>query len=198
MNRASRAVAMLLALTMPALAQPPKPTESVDPARCQWEWKTGAGIGAWAERCDLTTGLWELKFKGDLPGFVLTIDGEESQTVLQPFAKPADGDIAAILPELRRRGYIPDDGECVFQPVADLGPAVRTLAFFEIAPTGARKAAYDATPEDTIPDPPCGDYGVSPDGMRYFMTDTAHPDRAVFVNIGQDGLMFDEKTVTIE
>ena len=54
------------------------------------------------------------------------------------------------------------------------------------------------TPEDEIPDPPCGDYGWSTHGVRYFITDVAHPDRVIYVDTGEDGLMFDDATVTLE
>jgi hypothetical protein len=185
-------------LPLTAFAQPAQPTGSmVDPAKCQWDWKDGGGIGVWTERCTLDTGVWELKFDESLPGFTLTVDGKGGETVLQLFRKPADADISAILPELRRRGYIPDDDLCVFQPAA-IRPAPRTIAFFDIQPTGARKEALEATPPDEIPEPPCGDYGWSTHGVRYFMTDIRHPGSVLYLNEGQDGMMFDPKTVTLE
>jgi hypothetical protein len=195
--------ACLATAALPALAapvQPPKPAASaVDPKHCTWEWKTGAGIGVWTERCALDTGLWQLKFRDDLPGFALTIDGEDAGAVIHVFTKPADKDISAILPELRKRGFIPDDNECVFQTAGDYAGKPRgTQSFLEIVPTGKRKAAYDATPNDEIPDPPCGDYGTDPDGIRFFLADSAHPDRIVYLNLGQDGTMFDATTVTLE
>jgi hypothetical protein len=146
----------------------------VDATKCQWEWKEGGGIGVWAERCTLDTGVWELKFDEDLPGFVLTVDGSAGETALQLFRKPADADISAILPALRQRGYIPDDDLCVFAPAA-VRPAPRTIAFFDIQPAGDRKAAFEATPSDEVPEPPCGDFGWSTHGVRYFMTDIAIP-----------------------
>ncbi len=180
-----------------AAERPPQPTHSTDPDECKWEWKEGGGIGVWTERCQFDTGVWEPKFNSGLPGFILTVDGESQGTILQVFAKPADRDIPAILPELRKRGYIPDDDECVFATDPD-HPAAGPLAFFTIMPTGSRKEAYEATPEDEVPDNPCGEYGWGPEGIRYFMTDTRHPDRAVYLNIGQDGTMFDPATVTLE
>ena len=190
------ALAGMLAVVTSASAEPAKPTHSTDATKCEWQWKSGGGIGVWAERCKLETGLWEIAFRDNLPGFVLTVDGEENQVVLQTFAM-ADATIASILPELRRRGYIPNDDECVFEPAA-IRPAVRTIAFYELKPTGKRKAAFDATPKDEVPEPPCGEYGWSTHGARYFMTDLRRPDVALYVNIGQDGLMFDDTTVTLE
>ena len=49
-----------------------------------------------------------------------------------------------------------------------------------------------------MPEPPCGEYGWSTHGVRYFFTDTRFPDRAVYVNTGQDGTMFDDTTITLE
>ena len=154
-------------------------------------------MGIWAEHCTLETGVWTPRFDEALPGFVLTVDGEAEGTILQVFEKPAEAGIAAILPELRKRGYIPDDDQCVFEPAA-IRPAPRTVAFHEIRPIGARKEAFEATPEDEVPEPPCGAYGWGTHGVRYFMTDLRFPERVVYVNIGQDGTMFDDRTITLE
>ena len=102
---------------------------------------------------------------------MLTVDGKAEGTILQVFDKPADADVSAVLPALRAKGYIPDDDDCVFEPAA-IRPAPRTIAFYEIKPTGARKEAFDATPEDEVPEPPCGEYGWGTHGVRYFLTDT--------------------------
>ena len=200
MKRLTFAAFGWLAFFVPALAgeRPPEPGQSTDAARCEWLWKEGGGLGVWTERCTLQTGIWEPQFREGLPGFVLTVDREDNGTVLQLFTTPAGAEVSAILPELRRRGYIPDDGDCIFAPAISLPPVRGTLAFFEIMPTGARKAAFDATPEDEVPEPPCGEYGWSTHGVRYFMTDNRYPDRVVYINIGQDGLMFDATTVTLE
>ena len=187
---------LCFALPMAAHAQPPMPETGSVPGKCEWRWKTGAGIGIWAERCDLETGVWEPRYDADLPGFVLTVDGTDQGTILQVFEKPADAGIASILPVLRERGYIPDDDECVFEAAA-IRPAPRTVAFYEIRPTGSRLAAFDATPEDEVPEPPCGEYGWGTHGVRYFMTDVRFPEMAVYVNLGQDGTMFDPATVTL-
>lgn len=193
------ALAALCTAVLPAVAgdRPPMPTGSSVPGSCTWEWKTGGGIGIWAERCDLRTGVWEPRFDASLPGFVLTIDGEPEGTILQVFDKPAEADISAILPTLREKGYIPDDDDCVFESAA-IRPAPRTVAFYEIRPVGKRLEAFDATPEDEVPEPPCGEYGWSTHGVRYFLTDTRFPDRVVYVNTGQDGTMFDDATITLE
>ena len=190
-------VALLAGLPAAALAQPPMPTQSSVPGECAWQWMTGAGLGIWAERCDLVTGVWTPRFDETLPGFVLTVDGNDETVILQAFEKPADAPVSAILPELRQRGYIPDDDDCVFEAAA-LRPAPRTIAFYEIRATGARQEAFAATPPDEVPEPPCGDYGWGTHGVRYFMTDIRFPERVLYVNTGQDGTMFDATSITME
>lgn len=196
------AAAALLAVSLPALAQPPQPTTSVDPAKCTWEWKTVGPLGVWAEKCALN-GLYQIEQRVDLPGFVLTVDGGDPVTVLQMFEIPGEADVTSVLTELRRRGYIPDDDQCAFVPastetLATIGPAPRTRAFYEVVPTGARLDALEATPDDEVPEPPCGEYGWSTHGTRYFMTDTARRELIIYVNLGQDGTMIDQTTITLE
>lgn len=193
----SVAVLFVAGLPTGAAAQPPMPSESSVPGACTWHWKAGAGLGIWTERCVLETGVWEPQFDAALRGFVLTVDGEAQGTILQVFDKGAEEGIAAILPELRARGFLPDDDECRFEPAA-IRPAPRTVAFYEIRPTGKRLEAFEATPDDEVPEPPCGAYGWGTHGVRYFMTDTRFPDRAIYVNTGQDGTMFDDRTITLE
>lgn len=202
MRFALRLAACLACLAVPALAAaaPPQPAKSmVDEEKCDWEWLSGGGIGVWAERCTLPTGAWKLEYREATRGFVLTIDGKDEVVVLQRFDKGPDQRVNGILPALRAGGYIPNDDECVFQTAAEIpNPVPGVLAFFEITPIGNRKAAFDATPADEIPEPPCPDYGWSTHGTRYFVTDTGFPDRVIYVNTGQDGLMFDPSTVTME
>lgn len=196
------AAALAASLAAAAAEPPPQPATSTDPGRCAWEWKTVGPLGVWAEKCDLN-GVWQLEQRVGLPGFVLTVDGGDPVTVLQIFEKPGESEIGAILPELRARGYIPDDDECILEPASTatlqtIGPAPRTRAFYEIMPIGARRAALEATPADEVPEPPCGEYGWSTHGTRYFMTDIGRPHLMIYVNLGQDGTMFDQKTITLE
>lgn len=195
------AAAALLGGAAAALSaeRPPEPPAArlVDPAACAWEWRASGGVGVWAERCALATGLWALREDPALPGFTLTVDGVDAAPVLQVFELPAGEGVEALLPELRRRGHIPDDADCVFRP-AEGRPAAGPLAFHEIRPIGARRDAFEATPSDLVPDPPCGAYGWSTHGVRYFMTDADRPGRVLYVDIGQDGMLFDETTARLE
>ena len=168
----------------------------IDPA-CAWAWKTGGGIGIWAQDCKLATGTWSVVWNEKIAGFQLSNNGEVIPTVLQIFKKDKDAPPSAILPELMKRGYIPNSQECVLVP-AQMRPAPRTIAFFEVRPMGERLKKFEATPEDQIPDPPCPDYGWSTHGIRYFQYDLRKPDVVLYIDEGQDGTFYDPKTITFE
>jgi hypothetical protein len=61
------------------------------------------------------------------------------------------------------------------------------------------KMADDTAGDDEVLDPPCGDWGDSPDGIQYF---EAQPERGathvMFVRVGQDIPLFDEATLRLK
>jgi hypothetical protein len=211
MKRLSVAAAVSLAaiLTVPPAPaaespRPPMPSATIDPA-CTWQWLEGRGEGGpmlstWAQDCKHATGHWHLRFETEMPGFSLWVDDKRQGMVLQSFALPkgaAATDIAALLPELRRRALIADKDDCIFQPAA-IGMQPRTVAQFEIRPVGEALKAFEATPRDEVPEPPCGDYAWSTHGVRYFQTDLRTPGAVLYLDLGQDGTLFDPQTVRLE
>lgn len=46
-----------------------------------------------------------------------------------------------------------------------------------------------------VPEPPCGDLGEMPDGIRYFEVPAGEGRKLLFVRIGQDEPLFDEQTL---
>ncbi len=120
--------------------------------------------------------------------------------MVEVFTKAKDAPLSSLLPDLKARGYISDDKECEFQPVGGSGVKTDALGrqLFEIYPTGARLAKLEKTPEDEVPEPPCGEYGWSTHGTRTFRVDPARPDAVLYVNEGQDGTMIAPDTITFE
>ncbi|MEI7970784.1 MAG: hypothetical protein WCJ69_17545 [Betaproteobacteria bacterium] len=161
---------------------------------CTWQQLASGPVQLRARSCRYATGHWRVQAEPDLPGFALWRDNERVATVIQWFPRLPDAPVDAILPALRSRGYIPNDAECVFRPAT--GPAApRTRAYHDIRPVGARLARLEATPADQIPDPPCGDYGWSTHGVRYFLTDLRFPEWVLYVNEGQDGTLIDAGSI---
>ena len=64
-------------------------------------------------------------------------------------------------------------------------------------PTGKIKEAFDAQVQLEVPPPPCGEVGYAADFIGFFMVHKDHPDRVVFVNLGQDGTMIDPFSLTL-
>ena len=191
--------AAVLALSVPALAgeRPPQPAAQTDSA-CQWAWKSGGGVGLWTETCALETGVWTVDWNERETRFDLKLNGDMMTTVVQVFRKPADAPISAILPELKKRGSVPDTAECIFKPAEGASADKAGRALYEIRPTGARLAALEATPGDEVPEPPCGEYGWSTHGVRTFRLDPKHPGFVLYVNEGQDGTMIAPDTITFD
>ena len=180
----------------PVEGAPPAPFYATDKGACAWNWKTGKGIGLWAEDCKFDSGSWTVTYDEANDLFTLSVDGGDPYPVLRQFHKGATEGPEVLLPSLRKAGLIPDDNECQFAPSTDQkGPT--GWSFWEIDPTGKRKQAFDASPDDEIPDPPCGDVGLAVDYIGFFMIQAAHPDRVLYVNLGQDGTMIDPFTVTL-
>lgn len=172
------------------------PGSVVAESPCRTETLRAQGLQVQAQDCRYGTGRWRVRADDALPGFALWRDEERVATVIHALRKPAAAPLSSVLPALAARGLIPPD-ECVFVS-ADLRiPAAAGRQHYEIRPQGRRLAQLRATPADQVPDPPCGDYGASTHGVRYFITDDRHPTWVLYVNLGQDGTQIDPSTLAI-
>jgi hypothetical protein len=130
-----------------------------------------------------------------LPGFALWVDEARRETVVHAVPRERGAALSTVAATPARAGLVPPD-DCVF--VRARGHAApRGARAYEIRPTGARLAALRATPRDQVPDPPCGEYGWSTHGVRWFVVDPRHPGWVVYVNLGQDGTLIDPATLRI-
>lgn len=197
-------LALMLAAA-PALAEPPPmPDYSVAPDQCEWHWRGGSAggvtLGLWVETCAFETGVWDILWDPEVPGMVQVIDGGDAFPVLQLFVLPPEAAPGAgpeaLLPGMRAAGLIPDDGECVFVRT-DMDPVTPTAEMWDIYPVGARLAAFEAAPQDEVPEPPCGPYGFTPDGVSYYLTDPAAPRAVLRVEAGQDTPLFDQASIRL-
>ena len=161
---------------------------------CQWQWLDAGPLRVRVEECRHATGHWRVRPDPGLPGLALWRDGERVQTVLHWMRKPEATGIQAVMAQLQAGGHVPPGEDCVFREVP--GPAVPLGSRrHEIRPAGERLKAFEATPKDQIPDPPCGAYGWSTHGVRYFLTDARQPGWVLFVDLGQDGTQVDPASI---
>ena len=162
---------------------------------CAWDWLVAGPVRLRVQECRHATGHWRVLPDPDRRGLALWRDGERVQTVLEWFRKPAGAPVSAVMPELKARGDVPPGDDCVFRAV-EVPASPPGTARFDIRPAGERLRALEATPKDQVPDPPCGAYGWSTHGVRYFLTDLRHPRWVLFVDLGQDGTQIDPSSLS--
>ena len=192
------AVTVLLLLALggcgSATTAPPLPVAAAGEPCVAEQFQVG-NLTVGGRRCRYATGRGHLRVEPALPGLALWRDDTRVEIVPQLFPRRTGEPVSAILPALRAKGAIPDDGECILVP-APMGPAPRTVTHHQVRPIGERLRRLEATPKDEIPDPPCGDYGASTHGVRYFIDDLRAPRWVVYVNEGQDGTLVDPRSIS--
>lgn len=174
----------------------PIPFYATDKQNCTWQWKAGKGIGIWSEDCKFDTGEWAVNYDEANDLYALSVDGGDPFPVLRQFRKGAEEGPEALLPALRKAGLVPDNPECVFAPTTD-HQAPPGWSLWQIVPTGKLKEDYEKQLSVEVPDPPCGDVGMSADSISFFMIPEAQKDRVLYVNLGQDGTLFDPFSIKL-
>jgi hypothetical protein len=189
--------AVLLVVTFTAAARDDRP--SWTPVKgCTWEKlaDNAIGLAAWVQRCDFGFRKIDFLFTGKSLA-VRYSDGGDPYPVV---------DVIDLLP-----GETPPAGiKRHFAGHTEAALAARcTLSAYrrEKPPAGVKrytfvpKAAYqkelDAkSSPDEVGDPQCGDWGDAPDGIQYFeVRPASKAHKILFVRIGQDEPLFDEKTL---
>lgn len=172
---------------------PAVPIYNTEKNSCVWSWKTGAGIGLWTEDCKFDTGRWDVTYDAASDFFALRVDAGDPFPVVRQFRKDGGLSPEQLLPELKAKGLVLDDAECVFEISAEqAAPAGWTQ--WHVKPIGKRKEAQRA---DEVPEPACGELGYAVDFIGFFMVHKDFADRVVYVNLGQDGTMIDLPSITL-
>lgn len=192
--------AAIFAVTTPVMGHangsslPAMPDWQTDANSCSWHWREGGGIGLWVETCRLNDARWQVMWDEDLAAFVTRNNDTVIGPVVQAFTLSSGASIAALSETLVEAGSLDANHACIWQAIA-LRPAPRTMAFYVLTPID--QAVLSPTVSGDIPDPACGPYGASTHGVRYFVTDLRWPDRAIFVDEGQERPMFDPASITV-
>src|ERR1700726_4832815 len=191
--------ALLLVVSLPAGAAAGAPSRKAVKG-CAWRKISDPALGfeAWVQRCDF--GFRKTDFQvaktallmrwsdggGTTEPVVEVLDlmpGETPEAgIRRIFAQHTDKKVAA---------------RCVLPPYTE-GTTPAGAQRFTFVPDPAYQKELDAKHEDGVPDPPCGDWGVAPDGIQYFEAQPASGARKVlFVRVGQDEPLFDEATLRL-
>jgi hypothetical protein len=166
---------------------------------CAWEKISDATLGleAWVQRCDFGYRKINL-FAKDHALMSQFSDGGNADPQIEVFDLTAnetpEAGIRRIFAEHTQDKTLV--ARCVLKPYKG-DPAPAGVKRFTFLPNAALKKELDKTndPGD-IPEPPCGDWGDAPDGIQYFEAQPASgAQRVMFVRVGQDEPLFDEKTL---
>src|SRR5262249_55087419 len=202
-------VRFIKAISLAACALAARPCIGENPDRpsrkpfkdCAWEKASEPAVGleGWVQRCAygfrkidflFEKGSLAMRFSdgGSTPESVVDVFdlklGESYEVGMRRlFAERTDKDIVA---------------RCVLATYSGDKPP-RGVKRYTFLPNAAylKELERKADPNE-VPDPPCGDWGTAPDGIQYFET---HPSgnvrKVLFVRIGQDEPLFDEKTLKL-
>ena len=186
--------ALLLPLSALAADAPSRPAEK----GCRWEKRSDAKLGleAWVQRCDFGFRKIDLLVKGDSLAQRWS-DGGEPEPVVDVFALGSgETPEAAIRRVFGAKTEKKLATRCVLAPYRRVKarPGVKLFTFVPDAKY-AKEVARKAKP-DEIGDPPCGEWGDGPEGVQYFEVQEGAP-RFLFVRVGQEEPLFDEKTLRV-
>ncbi len=168
---------------------------------CKWERATDktAGFAAWVERCDFGNRKIHLYIKGNALMQQYSDAGATPDALIESFAlQPNEAVDAGV-----RRVYLAHttkaiSDKCVIAPYT-LGKAAADAKRFTFVPNAAYAKSLKAKQDpNDIPEPPCGDWGIAPDGQQFFEAwpmNTVR--RLLFVRVGQDTPLFDEMTLQL-
>lgn len=192
---------LILLAASPALAK-----KAIGPSRppvkgCAWEKVSDRALGlvAWVQRCDF--GFRKIDFvfeKSSLAVRYSDGSGKPDPVVEVLDLKPAETAETGIRRLFNERTSKDLAARCVLAPYRD-GKLRAGVKRFTFVPDRAFQRELDrrADPNE-VPDPPCGDWGTTPDGIQYFEEQSSSRARKVlFVRVGQDEPLFDEKTLRL-
>jgi len=156
---------------------------------CAWEKFSDIGLEAWVERCDYHGRKIDFVAQGKSLAIRYS-DGGKPEPVIDVIDRlPGESAEAAVTRIFDAHSDKQLVKKCVARPFRGMKARkdVQRYTFVLKNPKAAKK-----TPDGDMPEPPCGDWGDSPDGIQYF---EVHPTKIFFVRVGQDIPLFDEQTL---
>jgi hypothetical protein len=179
------------------MGAPSRPAEK----GCAWRKISDGALGleAWVEPCDFGS----RKVRCQVAKRALVMDWSDSgidpQPVVEVLALGKDESAEAGMRRIFLQHTDPKVAkQCELRRYTE-GVAPRVGAErYNFVPDAAYQKRLDAKKEDGVPDPPCGDWGIAPDGIQYFEAQPASgAHKVLFVRYGQDQPLFDEETLRL-
>lgn len=191
------ASSLLLSSPAPAAELPAKPSRT-NFTQCRWDKVSDPAIGlaAWAMTCQYDDrvidhrlhdgGLWEHYSEGEKEQLLVAVIPREK----------GEDDRRAITRHFQAHTDTKLAPRCVIAPSPEKSKRKGITRYTFVPDAAYAKEVKKNSRPDEVGDPPCGDYGESPDGIAYYEAQ-AGSGAVLFVVIGQDDPLFDQDTLTI-
>lgn len=153
-----------------------------------WKELSGAGLTLWVqENKDI-----RLIADPSLPGIVMVRNGcARPQMLIRVFDLP-NHDINDVIRTLEKADNWDSKQTGRFEEVKPVRDGVRR---FVMVPYGNYGAEVRMLMKSEPVPAPCNGWGVGNSGTRYFEIHDSHPDKAIFVETGQEAPLFDEGSI---
>jgi len=191
---------ILLRGASPALAQDESHPSRPPVKGCVWEKATSESLGlqAWVQRCSFGARSIDFVFEKNSLAIRYSDGGGKTDPVVDVFDLQPD---ERIQPGIKR--IFLDHSKphlatrCILVPYRERPPA--GIERYSVVPNrGFRKELSKTAVRDEVPPRPCGEFGDAPDGIQYWEAQPRTGSRKVlFVRVGQDEPLFDEKTLRL-
>ncbi len=167
-------------------------------ADCVWEKVEGAGLELWGQSCDFGDTKLEVNASETLPGMFLEDISSGSpvaiQQLIQVFNLP-NQKIEDVLPELAKFKDWSNSDSCAF---TQTDTSRKDVTRYTLMPTGAALKQYEATAKNEPINSTCAGFGMGNSGIQYFEIYASNPNKALFINVGQEAPLFDENTIVVK
>ena len=192
----------LLVPAAAALAAPP-PLVPSRPAFEKCAWKPFAdpalGLETLVMNCDYGDRKIDFVRAGDALAVRFSDGGGKPDPLVEVIARN-DGEAPkdAIVRTFKAHTDAKLAARCVLEPYKGDRPPAGVTRFTFVPDPAFAKELKKTQRDDEVGDPPCGDWGDAPDGIQYFEVPANADARAVlFVRVGQDEPLFDEKRLRV-
>lgn len=153
-----------------------------------WKKLSGAGLTLWVQEND------EIRLLADssLPGIVMVRKGAaEPRMLIRIFDLP-NKDINDVINTLERTTNWDKKQPGRFEEVKSGREGVKR---FVMIPDGQYATEIETQMKSEPVPAPCNGWGVGNSGQRYFEIDENYPNKALFLEIGQEAPLFDENSI---
>ncbi len=165
---------------------------------CVWKKTTGAGLEFWGQSCDYGEKKLEVNVSETLPGVFLEDVTSGSPVAVQELIRVFElpkGVIEDVLPVLADDMNWNTSDLCAFtkQDSHKTG-----ISKYTLMPTGAALAKFEADGKNEPILDTCAGYGMGNSGVHYFEIHDSNPNKALFIQAGQEAPLFDENTIIVK